>query len=120
MTFVIRDGNGKIVTSALAPLAGFSYDEIDDDAPELLEFLEEISTPRVSAVSAGQLIQALAELDLLAAVDAAVAQADALTQRLWARAAIFPRNDPLVIAVAEALGKTPTEIDDIFALAATK
>ena len=57
---------------------------------------------------------------ILVAVDAAVARADALTQRLWARAAFFPRNDPLVLAVAQALGKSAADLDDIFRLAATK
>jgi hypothetical protein len=71
-------------------------------------------------VTAGQLIRVLAELGLLASVDAAVSGADALTQRLWARASIFPRNDPLVLAIAQALGKSAVDLDDVSRLAAIK
>jgi hypothetical protein len=42
-----------------------------------------------------------------------------LTQRLWARAPIFPRNDPLLLAVAQALGKTEADLDNIFRLASS-
>ncbi len=71
-------------------------------------------------ITAGRLIQALAELDLLDAADAAVAQSDALTQRLWARAPTFRRDDPLVAAIAAALNQSSDDLDDIFRLAATK
>jgi hypothetical protein len=63
--------------------------------------------------------RALNGLGLLAAVDAAVAQADPLTQRLWARAPFFPRSDTLVFGIAQALGKTETDLDNIFRLAAS-
>lgn len=71
-------------------------------------------------VSAAQLIVALQETGILDQVDAAVAQSDAMTQRLWARAAIFPRDDEMVLAIAAALGQTPEQLDDLFSLAATK
>jgi hypothetical protein len=47
------------------------------------------------------------------------AGADPLTQRLCARAPISPRNDPLLLAVAQALGKTAADLDSIFQLAAS-
>jgi hypothetical protein len=71
-------------------------------------------------VNATQLISALDQRGLLGAVDAAMAKADPLTQRLWARAAVFARNDPLVLSFAQdPLNMTPAEIDTLFQLAAT-
>ncbi|MBX3498762.1 MAG: hypothetical protein KF889_04905 [Alphaproteobacteria bacterium] len=75
--------------------------------------------PVPASVSAGQLIRALDQVDLLDTVDAAVAQADSLTQRLWARAAIFERSDPLIVGMAAAIGQTTEQLDDLFRLAAT-
>jgi hypothetical protein len=72
-----------------------------------------------SQVTAGQLIRALNQLGMLASVDAEVAGADAMTQRLWARAPIFPRNDPMLIAMATSIGKTSGDIDAVFQLAET-
>jgi hypothetical protein len=71
-------------------------------------------------VSSGQIIKALAELGWLDAVDAAVAQAGPLEQRLWARASRFPRDDAMVNAIGAAIGKTSQELDDMFRLAAAK
>lgn len=76
--------------------------------------------PVPGEVSSGQIILALAELDWLDAVDAAVAQADALSQRLWARASRFPRDDAMLIAIGTAIGKSSDDLDDLFRLAATK
>jgi hypothetical protein len=78
-----------------------------------------LDNPVPHEVMAGQLIRSLDQLGLLATIDAAVAQADALTQRLWGRAATFPRNDPLLVSFAQGIGKTPAELDNIFRLAAT-
>jgi hypothetical protein len=64
--------------------------------------------------TAGNFIKALAELGWLDAVDQAVAQADALSQRLWARASSFDRHDPMLIAVATAIGKTSDDLDALF------
>lgn len=117
--FVDRDGSGTIVASYnVAQREG--HEEIDDDDAGLLSFIAAIVDPEPGQVSAGQLIQALAELDLLDAVDAVVSQADPLTQRLWARAPTFPRNDPMVLAIAAAVGQTSEQLDDIFRLAAAK
>ncbi|MPZ31450.1 MAG: hypothetical protein GEV13_10710 [Rhodospirillales bacterium] len=95
-------------------------EELPDDAAEIADYLESVANPVPGQVSAGQLIQALAGLELLDGVDAAVAQANAMTQRLWARAAFFPRQDPMVLAIASAVGQTSEQMDELFRLAATK
>jgi hypothetical protein len=89
-------------------------------ADEVAAAVAHLDNPVPPEVKAGQLIRALDELGLLATVDAAVAQADPLTQRLWARASTFPRNDPLLLSFAQSIGKTSADLDNIFRLAATK
>lgn len=106
-------------------LDGVTWLESSDGGPGWSYADEALIPPVVVApvpaeVGSGQLIQALHELNLLAVVDAAVAAADELTRRLWASGRIFPRQDPLVIAIASALGKNDAELDDIFRLAASK
>lgn len=114
--FVDRDENGKVIgVYALSQRDG--QEELLDDHADIEAFHAD---PVPQQVSAGQMLQALNELGLLATVDAAVAQADAFAQRLWARAPNFPRNDPMVIAIGTAIGKTSQELDDLFRLAGTK
>jgi len=72
------------------------------------------SRPRVyTEATAAGIIRALHARGLLDQVDAAVAQADALTQRLWARTSIFHRSDPLLLAIADTLGMTD-QLDALF------
>jgi len=72
------------------------------------------NAPVPAFITAGQLIRELVERGLLDAVDAAVAKADTLTQRLWARAAIFERRDHMVVGIAIALGRDMIWLDDFF------
>ena len=70
-------------------------------------------------VTATQIVRALAQMGLLAAVQAAVAQADPLTAALWAHASEFARDDAMIAAIAIAIGKTQADLDNLFRLAAT-
>jgi hypothetical protein len=115
--FVTRT-NGTIV-AAFACLQFDGQEQLADAAPELVAFLQAFRNPAPPEVTAGQLIRALDQLGLLASVDAAVAAAAPRTQRRWARAPIFPRNDPLVAAIAQGLGKTAADLDNIFRLASS-
>lgn len=67
---------------------------------------------------AGDFLRALIELGLYDKVDAAVkalpSNEGKLAQVLWARAASFERNHPLVIQIATALG---VDLDALFTLA---
>ena len=78
-----------------------------------------LANPVPKVVAAGAMIRALTQLGKLDAVDAAVAKASPLSQRLWARAASFPRSDPQVIAIATAIGMTTADLDALYRLAAT-
>ena len=78
-----------------------------------------LANPVPKVVAAGAMIRALTQLGKLAAVDAAVAKASPLSQRLWARAASFPRSDPQVITIATAIGMSSADLDALYRLAAT-
>ena len=104
-------------------LAGVRWDTPGVTPPTQAEYdaaAAALDNPVPDEVSSGQLLVALDELGWLSAVDAAVSQTDAWSQRLWARASRFPRNDPLVVGIGTAIGKTSAELDACWRLAATK
>jgi hypothetical protein len=103
-------------------LADVRWDTPDVIPPTRQEFdaaFVALGNPVPKVVAAGAMIRALTQLGKLAAVDEAVAKADLLSQRLWARAASFPRSDPQVIAIATAIGMSSTDLDALYTLAAT-
>ena len=51
---------------------------------------------------------------LLPAVEAAIAQADPLTQMAWAEAVEYSRHSPAILALAGALELTDEQVDDLF------
>jgi hypothetical protein len=109
-----EDGSVASIHEELQP--DYAEEAIDSASPELALFF----APRIpQEVTAAQLIRALDQLGDLAAVDAAVAGADALTQRLWARSGFFVRTDPLLNGIGQALGKSAADLDNLFRLAAT-
>jgi len=61
---------------------------------------------------------ALADVELLAVVEAAVAQADNKTKIAWEYALLWQRTSPMIAAIAGALQLTDTQIDDLFKAAA--
>lgn len=73
--------------------------------------------PPVVVVTPWQIRKALNAIGLRAAVEAAVSVADQTTKDAWEFAQEFRRDNPLIAAVATALGKTEAEIDALFALA---
>lgn len=68
-------------------------------------------------VTPWQIRKALNASGLRAAVEAAVAASDQQTKDAWEFAQEFRRDNPLIAAVAGAMGKTDGEIDALFALA---
>lgn len=78
-----------------------------------------LANPVPTVVAAGSMIRALSQLGKIAVVDEAVSKADPLSQRLWARAASFPRSDPQVVAIATAIGMSSADLDALYRLAAT-
>lgn len=70
-------------------------------------------------VTPWQISKALLAVGLLDDIEAAVAGADRVVQLGWMRAQEFKRLDPLVVGLGQAIGKTETELDSIFELAAS-
>ena len=73
----------------------------------------------VVVVSAWQIRKALNQIGLRDAVEEAVTQANSETYDAWEYATEFERDHPLVVSFGTALGKTPEELDALFALAVT-
>ena len=69
--------------------------------------------------SAGDFMRALYELGWYANVVTAVTTAGGLSKILFDRAAIFERHHPMVDSIAQAIGKTQDDLDDLFYKAAT-
>lgn len=65
-------------------------------------------------VSRFQAKAALMGAGLLTPVEAAIAQSDALTQLAWAEAVELRRTSPMIAAVAQAIGLSDTDVDDLF------
>ena len=87
--------------------------------PYLAIGYNEISPPAPSSVTPLQMRRALRQLNMRDAVEAAVAGADPDTKDAWEFATIIVRSDPIIAAMAAALGKTEQEVDDLFRLAST-
>jgi hypothetical protein len=110
MRYIERDRTGKIVAAfAVEQFAG--QECLPDHHPDIVAAF--VPPVPISASATG-ILRALHARGLLAAVDAAVEQkGDELMKRLWARATTFERNDPMVLAVADALHMTD-ELDALF------
>lgn len=75
--------------------------------------------PPPLVVSARQIRMALTRIELRAAVEAYVASADQDTKDWWAFATEFQHGNAMIAAAAEALGKSPADVDALFDLAKT-
>jgi len=57
---------------------------------------------------------ALLQAGLLSTVEAAIAQADPITQMAWTDAVEFRRNSPTISALAQSLSLSDQQLDDLF------
>lgn len=80
---------------------------------------EDVPAGPPQSISPRQFRQALTAIGLRASVEAAVASADQDTKDWYEYATSFERGNPVLIAMATALGKTDADIDALFALGAT-
>lgn len=88
--------------------------------PDEIAAIEEQANPVPTAVTPRQFRLALNQLSLREAVEAAVAASDQDTKDTWEFATEVRRDNPELNAMAEALGLSPSQLDDIFILANTK
>ena len=72
-----------------------------------------------ATVTAAQLRLALANANLLNAVNAAVAAASQESQTYWGYAKGFDRTNPLVTQIGAAIGQTSAQMDAVFIQAGT-
>lgn len=79
-----------------------------------------IARAAIRPVSARQMLVALDESGMLDGIEAYVASQPRVVQITWARSQEFQRDNPLLAAGAQAFGLTPEQVDNLFALAATK
>lgn len=75
------------------------------------------ASPLPIKVTPWQIRKALNQSGLRGSVEADIAQADATTKDGWEFAQEFLRDDPLVVALGVALGRSENELDDLFILA---
>ncbi len=91
----------------------------------IIKTAEEIVRERLESersgmvVSAFQAEQALDDMGHLEAAETAISQADKKVKRAWTKATEFRRNSPTVQAVAQAIGITDEELDELFRHAKT-
>ena len=80
---------------------------------------EVLPESQVTTVTRRQFFRALHSLELLQSVLGIVKTSDEITQLDFENATTFEREDPVLISMAYALGKTDNDIDALFTLAAT-
>lgn len=107
--FVAPDGLLCVPTDSAGP--GWMWDGNS--------FHEGVPDSPVASVSPVQIRRALRRSGLYEAVAGFVAAADPDVQDAWEYATEIDRHNPLIAAAAAALGKTDTEIDELFRLAAS-
>jgi hypothetical protein len=93
------------------------------------EFVEEVypgkyrlvdepqAPPPIASVTRLQAKVALMNAGLLDSVEEAIANADPLVKLAWAEAMTFERNSPALLAIAEDLAMSSSDLDDLFAAA---
>lgn len=120
---IVREGarltlpNGDVVSPAIA---GWSHGDFSlvpylHPPPPEPDPAEVLSTERAGMVcSRFQAKAALLVADLMPQVEAAIADADDMTQLAWAEAVEFKRNSPTIVTLAAVLGLTDGQVDDLF------
>lgn len=77
--------------------------------------------PAIPDITSWQLTQALIELGLIGAVETLVATTtDPLIKYGWAKATVYSRHDPVVLAAQAGMGLSDAQVDALFLLAASK
>jgi hypothetical protein len=121
-TSIIHGGKVTNIIVASLETARALYPDADEVRARLPgDVVEAGPAPRVEPppVTAYQLRAALNQKGLRAAVEAAVAAAPQSVKDEWEFKTSYRRDHPTVSLIAAAIGKTPKDIDEVFALAAT-
>jgi hypothetical protein len=111
--FLDRNSDGAICTLYAARQYA-DQEEVADTSEEILDFLHALKNPEPVDASSGDFKHALFDLGWYDAVDTAAKAAGGLTLILWNSASRFEKADPMVAAIAMAIGKTADDIDTLF------
>ena len=116
--FVQRDNDGKIIGVYGPKQPGIAEEELSDDHPEVVAFLN--PAPKIpQVVTMRQARLALHAAGLLDAVNAAITQAGGAAAIEWEYAQELKRDHPLVVSLTPTLGLTSEQLDALFMQAAT-
>jgi len=114
--FVQRDETGKINGAYSDFCAGLAEEELSDDDPAILAFLNP-PPPPVESVSARQFKLQLLAAGLLDQVDAWIASQSVAVQIAYEYSGSFVRTEPMMASGFAAMSFTDQQIDDFFTAA---
>lgn len=112
--YVHRREGGTIASAHEEPQPGYADEAMDEAAPELAAFLYAARNPVPATAQSGDFVAALCDLGWYAQVEAAAVAAGGKALALWRHAATFERHNPILIAMAQAIGKTDADLDTLF------
>jgi hypothetical protein len=112
MIWYVARTAGVIVAAFTYEQSGYATEALDDATDTELQAFLAPGIPQ--SITNAQLKRQLDADGRLAAVKAVVAQAGGLGEELWNGAALFLRNDPLLIQLATAAGMSSADIDQTF------
>jgi hypothetical protein len=121
--YVHRRDDGTIAMAGNYPQPGYAEEALDDATnAEIVAFFARAAIPPVPEFArSGDFFHALIDLGWYdaakAVVDSLAASGTAdgkLAKVLWDHASRFERHHPIVLAVAQAIGKTSADLDALF------
>ncbi|MGO6835012.1 hypothetical protein ACCS87_02625 [Rhizobium ruizarguesonis] len=113
--FVERE-NGRVVGIYAYPCQGIAEEELSEDSPEAVAFINP-SPPPVASVSARQFKLQLLAAGLLDTVDAWIATQSNSVQIAYEYSGTFVRTEPMMAAGFAAMGFSEEQIDAFFTAA---
>lgn len=112
--YVSRRDDGTIASAHEEPVKGYAEEALDESVPDLALFLDAARDPVPPVAASGDFVAALCDLGWYAQVEAAAVAAGGKALALWRHAATFERHNPILIAMAQAIGKTDADLDALF------
>lgn len=112
--YVARRDDGTIASAHEEPQPGYAEEALEDAAGELAAWFAEVRDPVPATATSGDFVAALCDLGWYGQVEAAATAAGGKALALWRHASVFERHNPILIALAAAIGKTDADLDMLF------
>ena len=109
---VPKDRPTFIADNATLPSADIRTWVLGEDGTVTVDASRYAPVPQVA--TSGDFVAALSDLGWYADVDAAANAAGGKALALWKHASAFESNHPMVISIAQAIGKTDADLDELF------